>query len=117
MYIHVCICIQIYLHVCLIYYHIYAASLKQCGSRPGDGFMQEEASRLYDDPSKGTCTSFCHKQNGHDKMGEEHLYSYATTTEGTGAEKCPGLPMAYETPQPLNGEKNQEFWEYSTLKH
>ena len=73
--------------------------------------MQDGGSFLCDDPSGATSTSFCHKENKKEKYS-----AYATTTEGAGAEKCPGPPRAYETPLSINGEKIQEFGEYSTLK-
>ena len=79
--------------------------------------MQDEASRLYDDSSGDTCTSFCSKENRHQKMEVDNPYTYATATEGAGAKKCPGAPRDYEIPLSLNREKNQESGEYSTLKH
>ena len=77
--------------------NINTASLKQCRSRPGDGFMQDGGGPLYDRPSIDIDT-------------------YPTATNGAEAENCPGPPMAYKTPLTLNREKNQEFREYSTLK-
>ena len=59
--------------------------------------MQDGGSRLYDRPSRDMDT-------------------YPTTTDGAGAENCPGPPTAYQIPLSLNREKNQEFGEYSTLK-
>ena len=67
--------------------NINTASLKQCESKAGDAFMQDEGGPLYDRPSIDIDT-------------------YPTATNGAEAEDFPGPPRAYQVPLSLNREKN-----------